>query len=441
MGRNIGLDFGTSNSSVAVSDGRSVTLLPIDPQNITPEVVKTILYITRDDKFYIGQQAVETYYRHNVNRVRRFVKKRIGEVEYHGADLFYVTDVYGYVDELQPGRLLQFIKTALRTEGFTGAQVFERFYSTADIITLYLQEVKSRAEKLLGEEISGVTLGRPVHFSPKSDLDKKSEETLRLAAHAAGFAHAQFLLEPVAAALYYGMSLDRPENALIFDFGGGTLDITIMRLGDPKSRAVYANGGIDIAGSDFDRTIIRKRMLNHFGQGQVDHLHEISQLIHALPDWMALSEFSAPKIRVRLREAIQRGYAPVQLKALENLVFNELAFSFYNAVERAKINLSEHGAAAIHLVEKDLDVWELYSRFQFEKDIREFQDQIAQTISQTISDSGLETAQIDAVVKTGGSSRIPMFTQMLENMFGKEKVKSSDTFGSVAAGLGLHSAL
>src|SRR5512133_7467 len=113
MPLSVGIDFGTSNSGVAISDGHQVRLLPIDQKNVTPEVVKTILYITRDYKAAIGQEAVELYYRHNVNRPRRFVKKRAGELEYRGADLFYVTDVYVYVDELQPGRLLQYIKTAL----------------------------------------------------------------------------------------------------------------------------------------------------------------------------------------------------------------------------------------------------------------------------------------------------------------------------------------
>jgi hypothetical protein len=110
-------------------------------------VVKTILYITRDYKYSIGQEAVETYYQHNINRLRRIVKKRVGEIEYHGSDgMFYVTDVYAYVDDLQPGRLLQFIKTALRTEGFHGTQIFERYYSVAEIVTLYLRALRQRVE-------------------------------------------------------------------------------------------------------------------------------------------------------------------------------------------------------------------------------------------------------------------------------------------------------
>lgn len=437
MGLKVGIDFGTSNSGVAVSNGQEVMLLPIDEKNLVPEVVKTILYITRDYKYSIGQEAVELYYRHNVNRLRRYVKKWVGEIEYTGGEMFYVTDVFAYVDELMPGRLLQYIKTALRTEGYEGTQIFERYYTIEDIVTVYLRELKQKAENLLHEKITGVTLGRPVKFSLKPDQDKKSEKLLRQAAHQAGFTEVDFEFEPIAAALFYEQSLRKPENVLIFDFGGGTLDITIMRLGDPHNRKVYANGGIDVAGSDFDRAIIEKRMLPHFGKGRIEHNLEISELVQAVSDWTVLPELSVPKAKVRLAQAIQAGVVPVRLKALESLIFNDLAFTFYNAVEAAKIALSNQGATVVSMQEKDIDIWELYTRAQFEKDIREFQTRIESVLLDTIAASGLEPEQIDAVVKTGGSSSIPLFSEMLAQIFGPERVKTSSTFSSVTAGLGI----
>jgi hypothetical chaperone protein len=440
MSLNVGIDFGTSNSGVAVSDGRQVKLLPIDQKNVVPEVVKTILYITRDYKYYIGQEAIETYYRQNVNRLRRYVRKWVGEIEVYGGDMYFVRDVYGYVDELLPGRLLQFIKTALRTEGFEGTQIFDRFYSVSDIITVYLRELKQRAETLLGDDIGSVTIGRPVKFSQSVEKDRNAEDTLRQAAEEAGFRKVNFEYEPVAAALYYEMTLEKPQNVLIFDFGGGTLDITIMRLGNGNKRKVYANGGIDIAGSDFDQAIIRRRMLVHFGKGLVDQRRDIHELIEAVSDWMALPELSVPKARINLEQAINAGQAPVQLSALKSLIFNDLAFTFYNAVERAKIELSSKGATIVGLQEKDIDIWQLYTRFQFEKDIREYQGQIEEVLLQTVSDSGLEIDQIDAVVKTGGSSNIPVFSEMLSQVFGSERVKESNSFSSVTAGLAIKSA-
>ncbi len=440
MGLNVGIDFGTSNSGVSIFQDGHARILPIDQKNITPEVVKTILYITREDKSFIGQEAVELYYRHNVNRLRRYVKKRVGEIEYRGADMFYVSDVYAFVDELLPGRLLQYLKTALRTEGFDGTWIFEKYYTVVDLITVYLRQLKKRAESVLGDEISGVTLGRPVKFSQKPDLDRRSQEMLQQAAVEAGFGRIEFELEPVAAALSFEQTLERPKNCLIFDFGGGTLDITIMRLGDPKAREVYANGGIDIAGSDFDRTIIQKRMLRHFGKGMIDHRHDLIELVDAVSDWMTLPELSVPKAKLRLRQAIAAGEAPVRLKRLESLIFNDLAFSFYNAVESAKIALSSQGAAVISLVDSDIDLWELYTRAQFESDIQTYREQIENVLLATIDASGLDLEQIDAVVTTGGSSNIPVFTEMLRGIFGAERVIGANAFSSVSAGLGIKAA-
>ncbi len=436
MALKVGIDFGTSNSGVAVGEGQQVRLLPLDPHNVTPEVVKTILYITRDQRHYVGQEAVELYYRHNVGRLRRYVKKRVGEVEYMGAEMYYVTDVYTYVDELTPGRLLQFIKTALRSAEYEGTQIFDRYYSISDIVALYLRELKLRTEKALGEPVSGVTLGRPVKFHRVPELDQRAEDSLRAAAHEAGFETVDFEFEPVAAALYYEMSMREPQNVLIFDFGGGTLDITIMRLGEPGNRHVFANGGIDIAGSDFDRAIIQKRMLAHFGKDQVEDL-EIVDLINAVSDWMVLPELSVPQARAMLERAIRRGVVPARMKALQSLIFNDLAFSFYNMVEAGKIALSTQTATEIRMDEKDLRIWELYTRFQFEKDIREHRQRIEQVLLDTLAASGLEPAQIGAVVKTGGSSGIPVFHNMLAGLFGEDRVTSSSAFSSVTAGLGL----
>ena len=440
MSLRIGLDFGTSNSGVAIWDGRQVKLLPIDRQNILPEVVKSVLYITRDYQCAIGQEAIRQYYLHNVNRQRRYVRKWAGEIDVVGADMHFVRDVYVYVDELKPGRLMQYLKTALRKGipgGYAGTQVFERWYPVGELVQIYLGQLKRSAEQILGEPIHGVRLGRPVKFAESPEQDAQVEETLRQAAYAAGFKEVDFELEPVAAALDYEQGLSTAQNVVIFDFGGGTLDIAVMRLGDPGGRKVYASGGVDIAGSDFDRAIIQKRMLAHFGLGQVQHQPEILDLIQAVPDWMALPELATPQNRNVLEKGIRADIAPVRLLALQKLIYNDLAFTFYNRVEGAKIALSEQGAAAISLEDRDIPLWELYTRSQFEADIQEYIAPVEQTLLDTLASSNLEIKQVDAVVKTGGSSSIPLFTEMLMRLFGADKVKRTNPFSSVVAGLAL----
>jgi hypothetical chaperone protein len=437
-GQHVGLDFGTSNSGVAVYDGRQLNILPLDPESPAPGVIKTVLYITREYQHYVGQQAINVYYRDNIDRPRRFVKKWIGEADFTGGELFYVRDIYMEVDELTPGRLLQYIKTGLRSKGYSGTRVFDRFYSIQEIISLYLSELKTRSEAILGEPIRGVTLGRPVHFFDHDPvLDRQSQETLRLAALQAGFEQVDFEFEPIAAALYYETSLSKPQNVLIFDFGGGTLDITIMRLGDPGNRTVYATGGIGIAGSDFDRIIIQKQMLEHFGKGRFPDDPRIETLIDALAEWEVLPELSTPTVRTLLRKTMPTSSVPARLKALESIIYNDLAFSFYNKVETAKIQLSGQSAGLFRMEESDIHIWELLTRRRFDQDIEEPADQIRQCVLDTIARSGLGVYDIDAAIKTGGSSNIPFFSEMLEDIFGQGHVVEANTFGSVTAGLAL----
>jgi hypothetical chaperone protein len=119
------------------------------------------------------------------------------------------------------------------------------------------------------------------------------------------------------------------------------------------------------------------------------------------------------------------------------LVFNDLAFSFYSAVESGKIALSETGTTVIHLQDQDLDLWELYTRYQFEKDIYDYRAQIETVLLNALADSGLAPEDVDVVVKTGGSSSIPLFSQMLADLFGADKLQTSDVFSSVTAGLAI----
>ena len=178
-------------------------------------------------------------------------------------------------------------------------------------------------------------------------------------------------------------------------------------------------------------------MLPQFGLGRVGHQPEILEMIQAVPDWMALPNLATPLNRNTLEKAIRAGLAPVRLKALESLIYNDLAFTFYNRVEAAKIALSAEGATVISLDDKAIALWELYTRHQFETDIFDYVGQVEQVLIETLAAAGLEPGQIDAVVKTGGSSSIPLFSAMLARIFGAEKVKQSNAFTSVVAGLAI----
>jgi hypothetical chaperone protein len=110
----VGMDFGTTNSGMAEYDGRQVNVLPLDPGNANPKVARTSLYITNDQTIFIGREAVDRYFSDNVGRPVKLQKVWVGEIEFFGGDMYYVTDVYTWVDILSPGRLFLSIKTGLR---------------------------------------------------------------------------------------------------------------------------------------------------------------------------------------------------------------------------------------------------------------------------------------------------------------------------------------
>ena len=452
----IGLDFGTTNSGAAAFDGKRVHLFPVDPTDHDPTVIRSAVYVTRDHEISIGREAIAAYYRQNVGRPSRMVRHRIGEIEMTIGDVgsvkgypvgptTFTRDVYTLVDELTPGRLLHSLKSGLATS-YEGTTIFGRYYELDELIAFYLQEIRERVEAETGEAVEGVVLGRPVNFvdSGGEADDQRAEGRLRRAAKEAGFQEITFELEPVAAALFYELRLSQPQNVVVFDLGGGTLDITVMRVGEPGKRHVFATGGLGIAGDTFDRRIIEWRVLDHFGRGSTwgeDAKPFPGQYTDALVNWQAVPDLNRPETLRFLRLAQMTSSHPKQLRALESLLINNYAIRVFDEVERAKIALSTTRFDAIKLTGDDLDVWQPITRSQFESIIALEARRIEACLLDTLERSGLTAEQIDAVVRSGGSAQIPRFAEMLGRIFGPEKVVLSKVFSSVAAGLAMRAAL
>ena len=438
----VGMDFGTTNSGMAVYDGRSIHVLPLDPAAANPRVARTALYITNEQAVHIGRAAIDRYYKQNIGRVVKTRKVWIGEIEVYAEDLYYVTDAYAWVDVSEPGRLMLSIKTRLREEDHPGAVVGQFFYSLEDLIALYLTVTRVRAEQLLGRRLTQVVLGRPVHFSADATHDRLAQGRLLQAAFRAGYEKVYLHYEPVAAAFSYETTIDRPQNVLVFDFGGGTLDITVMRLGDPRARAVLATGGVPIAGDVFDQKLTRARLPKHFGEGS---LHGPRQrplemprwIFDAFSNWQTIMELQTPENKRILEEIARTAQRRFQIEALISLVSSNYGLKMFDAVERAKRLLSDRRGAEIRLDGPDFKVREFVTRSEFEKIIHPDILAIEAELARTLAASGLAAEEIDAVIRTGGSSQIPVFYELLCRRFGAEKVRSVDTFSSVTSGLGV----
>jgi hypothetical chaperone protein len=448
----IGLDFGTTNSGAAVFDGRRVHLFPLDPASHDPTVVRSTLYLTRDHKLFIGQDAIDTYYRQNIGRPSRMVRQYIGEIEvtmggygsvkgYPAGPTTFVRDVYALVDELTPGRMLRSLKSGLATS-YEGTVIFDRYYTLEELLARYLREIRQRVEAQTSQPVDGVVLGRPVSFvgANTGADDRRAERRLRRAAQLAGFREVAFELEPIAAALHYELIAGEPQNIVVFDFGGGTLDITVIRIGEATQRCVFATGGLPIAGDTFDQRIIGMLMLEHFGRGSTwgdDGAPFPNQYTDALVHWQTIPELNRPETLHFLQLAQLTSSHPSRVRALESLLVDNYAIRLIDEVERAKVALSKAVFALIRLTGDDIDVWQPLTRSQFESLIADAARRIEACLLDTVERSGLEPDQIDTVVRTGGSAQIPCFIDMMERIFGPDKVVLSDVFSGVTAGLAI----
>jgi hypothetical chaperone protein len=437
----IGMDFGTTNSGMAVYDGRTVNVLPLDPSAPNPRVARTALYVTNEQAVTIGRAAVDRYFEHNIGRPVRMQKIWVGELEVIADLVYYVTDVYVFADALSPGRLFLSIKTSLRDVNYPGTVIGQFYYSLEDLIALYLTVTRVRAERLVGHELREVVLGRPVHFATTVEGDRLAEARLLHAAFRAGYETVYLQYEPVAAAYSYALELARPENALVFDFGGGTLDITVMRLGEGRPR-VLATGGLPVAGDVFDQKLVRAKLPRHFGEGSLyGPRHKALTVPHwiydSFADWQTILQLQSAENKQILREIAQTAQRKYQIEALLAFVSGNYGLKMFDIVEGAKRALSDRRGAEIALEGPGFNVREFVTRGEFEGLIRGETRAIERHLLATVSESGLRPDQIDTVIRTGGSALIPAFYEMLGRHFGEAKVRSIDTFSSVTAGLGV----
>lgn len=440
----IGMDFGTTNSGIAVPlPDNTLEIIPIDPAASNAKVARTAIYITNDQKIHIGRDAVNAYTDQNTGRSVRMEKVWVGEIEVRAEDMYYVQDVYVFIDVLSPGRLFLSIKSGLRDESYLGTIVGQFYYPLEDIIALYLTVTKTRAEKQLGRKLTQVVLGRPVRFAFDPEHDELAQRRLLDAALRAGYEEVWFQYEPVAAAYDYAQTISEAENVLVFDFGGGTLDITVMRL-EPggKGHEILATGGIPVAGDVFDQKMTRAKLPKHFGEGShysTEHkkMPIPGWIYDIFSDWQRLLELQYPENREILDEIAKTAHRPREIAALQKLVGDNYGLQMFDSVEQAKRRLSDDMGTLIHFNGPGFNIRQMVTRTEFETIIRKEVQAIDQHLDEMIAQSGLTTADIDTVIRTGGSAEIPVFKTMLLTRFGHEKVRAVDTFSSVTAGLGI----
>jgi hypothetical chaperone protein len=419
----VGIDFGTTNSSIAYAANSDEVQLASFPYlgNLT-DSYRSLLYLQR-----MKEGGVNT------------LKSWTGP---EGIEHYLSADV--------KGRLIQSLKSFLTSRTLHGTEVFGRRYTLEDLIARILRDLREKAEHQFGIDIRSAVVGRPVHFvgAEKQEDDIYAEDRLRSAFESAGYESVEFEMEPVAAAHYYESMLDHDELILIGDFGGGTSDFSLVHVGPAIRRRgrvsgdIVGNAGVGIAGDAFDAKIIKHLVSPALGEGS--QLRSLGRLLPVpnwvyikLERWHHLSLLRAKDVLDMLRGVHAQSLEPEKIGALIHFIKEDLGFQLHRAVQKIKCDLSQDAVATFLFSDGFVDLATVVERASFEEWISEEVGQIAGSVDSLLSSSGVHAKDVDMVFLTGGSSFVPAVRKIFEARFGEKRIRGGNEFTSVARGLAL----
>src|SRR5215468_5825016 len=366
MGKIIGIDLGTTNSVVAVMEGgEPVVITNREGNRLTPSVVA----FTKDGERLVGQiarrQAV-TNPEKTVYSIKRFMGRRHAEVKEETSMVPY---------------------KVVSKNGDAWVRIDDKEYAPPEISALVLQKLKEAAEDYLGEKVTEAVITVPAYFN-----DSQRQAT-KDAGRIAGLDVKRIINEPTAAALAYGLDKKKDETIAVYDFGGGTFDISILEVGDNVVEVKATNGDTHLGGDNFDQRII---------------------------DWL-VSEF-------KREQGIDLSRDPMAMQRLKEA--GEKAKCELSTVAETEINLpfiTADASGPKHLLMK-------LTRAKFEQMIEDLVERSVEPCKQALRDSGLTPSDIDEVVLVGGSTRVPLVQQVVKRLFNKEPNKSVNPDEVVAVG-------
>lgn len=416
----VGIDFGTSNTAVALADaGGTVRFLEFSLLGATTQSFRSLLYFDPDE------QDVRS------------------SIEFHAG----TGAIEAYLEALGEGRLVQSFKTHLTTASLGRTQIGHHAVSLDDMLVLFFSRVREHMTQAWGETPDQVTLGRPVRFAgADSDEDSLTAQArLEAAAKRSGFETVGFELEPIAAAYHYERTLDEPELALVADFGGGTTDFCLMRLGGSTSSQhrrddIVATGGVGVAGDDLDAAIIEHVVSPQLGKGS--RYREMgrekavpSSYYYKLSRWHHLSFLRGKRVRAELERLHRAALEPDKIEAFIHVLEHNQGFNLHKAVERLKIALSSAEEASFHFEDEPVEIETRVKRVDFERWIDPCVSAITSGLDETLARAGVTPDAVDRVFMTGGTAFVPCVRQRFEQRFGPEKLSGGDELMSIASGL------
>lgn len=459
-----GVDFGTSNTSVAVTDGAAVRVLPLDPLNDSETSLPSLLYITNFGQQIVGRAAANAFIERNVDREVILKQVDLGvSIEAYVASEPDKSETYrpGVIDPNvreavraratvevnSPGRLFQSLKTLMRHRNFQGTEVFGTHFQIEELVSMILKPVKAAVDAAAGEPVERAVFGRPVRFSDDDDENDIAERRLRTAADLAGFKEVTFFHEPVGACVEFAMAEQRTQRLMVVDIGGGTCDVCIMEFGGAhdvgqrlSESRILSVAGVPVAGDAIDREIIRSKLFPVFGSRArygPSNLRLPQYLFNQILDWQNLYKLNNEETINWLIAAEASANQPAALRALRCLVQRNYGYPVAREVEAAKRRLSADLETTIEIDKEDIQVHERMARDEFAHIIEDLLERMLGSIEEAETLAGVGPGDIDLVLTTGGTSLIPAIQDMLVARYGADRIRQRDTFTSVATGLAI----
>jgi hypothetical chaperone protein len=417
----VGIDFGTTNSSIALvsADGR-IQLAQFPFMERLTESYRSLLYFERSQP--PGPRGIHCW---------------------TGPD-----GIERYLAAETKGRLIQSLKSFLSSRDLQATNVLGRVRSIEQLIARILSDLRSVASQQFGFDVRTATVGRPVTFvgAANEDDNVHAESRLAEAFAIAGFEQVRFELEPVAAASHYESTLDHDELILIGDFGGGTSDFSLIHVGPglrqrgTDSARLLGTAGVGLAGDAFDAQIVRHLVSPALGAGteqrSMGRLLAVPAWPYAsLERWHYLSLLKTNEVMAMLDTIKFQAVRPEAIEALIHLVKHDLGYQLHQAVQQVKCELSAAQQAAFRFSDGALTLEATVHRADFERWISPELSQLDTCVDSLLRQCAVSASEVDAIFLTGGSSFVPAVRRLFSGRFGETKIRSGHEFTSVAMGL------
>jgi hypothetical chaperone protein len=390
-----GIDFGTSNSSIAIDSRGEISLVPVENASVT--IPSAIFFQKRDNRAIYGRAAIHHFFDREPGRFMRSLKRVLG--------------------------------TSLMNQG-TLVNGMSMNFST--IIASFIQQLKEKADAEAGQDIEHVVMGRPVHFvdnDPAADV--RAQDELRAIAQRIGFKHIDFQYEPIAAAFAHEARLNGEKLAIVADLGGGTSDFTVIKLSNnsihkpDRSSDILANTGVRIGGNDFDKDLSLAAIMPEIGYRSTygeKGLDVPLKPYHDLAEWSKVNMLHQSHDKPRFGRL---------LKVLQE----ETGHTLLAAAEGTKIALTDYEAhdASLEFIEEGFLI--PVQRTQFEEAIREEVAKISASARQCLQEAGVTNEAIELVILTGGSTEVHSVQTEFRRLFPNAAIADENKLSSVGLGL------